>query len=56
MKILSQFLFLVSLVSVFVACANRVDGENNQIHNESNINPSFRNDQHNATNKLFDSL
>ena len=47
------FLFIITFCCLlFVACANDIQGEGNTINNESNINPTFRNEQHNSTNKL----
>ena len=50
---LFQLILVLALFAAFiVGCANDIQGEGNTINNESNINPTFRNEQHNSTNKL----
>ena len=50
---LFKLIIVLALFAAFiVGCANDIQGEGNTINNESNINPTFRNEQHNSTNKL----
>lgn len=50
---LFKLLIVLALFAAFIiGCANDIQGEGNTINNESNINPTFRNEQHNSTNKL----